>query len=106
VAACGNSILLGASRGLSTLLEIILRSQPTAPGESSGSGSADKLWFGAAQGTAPQCGCPLPRGVLHFTYLFDMTDLDKPVALPPYDAKTNACDHNEYVVGTFLHQAN
>lgn len=40
------------------------------------------------------------------TYLFDMTDLDKPVALPPYDAKTMACDHNEYVVGNFLYQAN
>ncbi|HET8936234.1 MAG TPA: choice-of-anchor B family protein [Polyangiales bacterium] len=40
------------------------------------------------------------------TYLFDMTDLDNPVALPPYDAKTMACDHNEYVVGNFLYQAN
>jgi choice-of-anchor B domain-containing protein len=40
------------------------------------------------------------------TYLFDMTDLDKPVALAPYDAKTMACDHNEYVVGNFLYQAN
>jgi choice-of-anchor B domain-containing protein len=40
------------------------------------------------------------------TYLFDMSDLDKPVALAPFDAKTNACDHHEYVVGNFLYQAN
>jgi choice-of-anchor B domain-containing protein len=40
------------------------------------------------------------------TYLFDMTDLDKPVELPPYEAKTKATDHNEYIVGNYLYQAN
>jgi len=40
------------------------------------------------------------------TYLFDMTDLDKPVPLPPYEAKTKATDHNYYIVGNHLYQAN
>gem|GEM_PF-1599931 len=40
------------------------------------------------------------------TYMFDMTDLDKPVALPPYEAETSATDHNAYIVGNFAYQAN
>jgi choice-of-anchor B domain-containing protein len=40
------------------------------------------------------------------TYIIDMTDLDKPVPLAQYDAKTMACDHNEFIVGDFLYQAN
>ncbi len=40
------------------------------------------------------------------TYLFDVKDLDKPVALPPYDAKTKSVDHNLYIVGDFVYQAN
>jgi choice-of-anchor B domain-containing protein len=40
------------------------------------------------------------------TYLFDVTDLDKPVALPPYDAKTKAIDHNLFVNGDYAYQAN
>jgi choice-of-anchor B domain-containing protein len=40
------------------------------------------------------------------TYMFDLTDLDKPVALPPYEAKTMATDHNAYIVGNFAYQAN
>jgi choice-of-anchor B domain-containing protein len=39
------------------------------------------------------------------TYMFDMTDLDKPVALPHYEAETNATDHNSYIVGNFAYQA-
>lgn len=40
------------------------------------------------------------------TFIMDMTDLDKPVPVAQYDAKTMATDHNEYVVGNFLYQAN
>jgi len=40
------------------------------------------------------------------TYLFDVTDLEKPVALPPYDAKTKSIDHNLFVRGKYAYQAN
>jgi choice-of-anchor B domain-containing protein len=40
------------------------------------------------------------------TYLFDLTDLDKPVAMPPYDHKTKCVDHNLYIKGNFAFQAN
>ena len=40
------------------------------------------------------------------TYMFDLTDLDKPVALPPYEAETSATDHNAYIVGNLAYQAN
>jgi choice-of-anchor B domain-containing protein len=40
------------------------------------------------------------------TYLFDVTDLDKPVAMPPYDAKTKSIDHNLFVKGNYVYQAN
>jgi choice-of-anchor B domain-containing protein len=40
------------------------------------------------------------------TYMFDMTSLAKPVALKPYEAETNATDHNAYIVGNYAYQAN
>jgi choice-of-anchor B domain-containing protein len=39
------------------------------------------------------------------TYLFDMTSLAKPVALPPYKAATKATDHNTYILGSLAYQA-
>jgi len=40
------------------------------------------------------------------TYLFNVTDLDKPVALPPYDAATKSIDHNLYIRNGNIYQAN
>ena len=40
------------------------------------------------------------------TYLFDLLDLDKPVAMKPYDAQTKSVDHNLYILGQYAYQAN
>jgi choice-of-anchor B domain-containing protein len=40
------------------------------------------------------------------TYLFDVTDLEKPVAMKPYDATTKAIDHNLFIRGKYVYQAN
>jgi choice-of-anchor B domain-containing protein len=40
------------------------------------------------------------------TYMFDMTHLAKPVAMPHYEATTKATDHNAYILGNFAYQAN
>ena len=39
------------------------------------------------------------------TYLFNMTDLDKPVVMPPYTAPTKSIDHNVYILGSYAYQA-
>ena len=40
------------------------------------------------------------------TYLFDMTDLDKPKLISAWAAKTNATDHNLFIKGKHAYQAN
>lgn len=40
------------------------------------------------------------------TYLFDLNDLDKPVAMPPYTASTKSTDHNLYILGQYAYLAN
>ena len=40
------------------------------------------------------------------TFLFDVTDLDKPTALGTYDAKTKSIDHNLFIRDDFVYQAN
>ncbi|HKP58319.1 MAG TPA: choice-of-anchor B family protein [Polyangiales bacterium] len=40
------------------------------------------------------------------TYLFDLNDLDKPVPMESYTAKTKATDHNLYILGHYAYQAN
>lgn len=40
------------------------------------------------------------------TYMFDLTNLAKPVALGKFDDKTNATDHNGYILGNYEYQAN
>ena len=45
-------------------------------------------------------------GVGTRTYLWDIADLDNPVLLSTYVASTFATDHNMYVNGSFLYQAN
>jgi choice-of-anchor B domain-containing protein len=40
------------------------------------------------------------------TYLFDLLDLDKPVAMASYDATTKSTDHNLYILGQYAYQAN
>ena len=39
------------------------------------------------------------------TYLFNMLDLDKPVAMTPYTAPTKATDHNVYILGPYAYQS-
>lgn len=39
------------------------------------------------------------------TYLFNMLDLDKPVAMTPYTAQTKATDHNVYILGPYAYQS-
>ncbi len=45
-------------------------------------------------------------GVQTRTHVFDVTDLDNPVYVFAYESTTNAIDHNMYVVGDKLFQAN
>jgi choice-of-anchor B domain-containing protein len=45
-------------------------------------------------------------GVQTRTHVFDVSDLDNPVYVFAYEAATNAIDHNMYVVGDKLFQAN
>lgn len=40
------------------------------------------------------------------TYLFDVSDLDNPVQLPTHVGPTAAIDHNLYIRGRFMYQAN
>ncbi|HET8932044.1 MAG TPA: choice-of-anchor B family protein [Polyangiales bacterium] len=40
------------------------------------------------------------------TYMFDMTNLAKPVAMGHFEDKTNATDHNGYILGNYEYQAN
>jgi choice-of-anchor B domain-containing protein len=40
------------------------------------------------------------------TYLFDVSDLDDPVQLPTHVGPTAAIDHNLYIRGRFMYQAN
>ena len=40
------------------------------------------------------------------TFLFDVSDLEQPVLGNTYNAKTVAIDHNQYVHGKFVYQAN
>jgi choice-of-anchor B domain-containing protein len=48
----------------------------------------------------------LNSGVPTRTHVFDVSDLDNPVYVFAYEAATNAIDHNMYVVGNRLFQAN
>jgi choice-of-anchor B domain-containing protein len=48
----------------------------------------------------------LKLGVPTRTHVFDVTDLDNPVHIFAYEAATTAIDHNMYVVGNRLFQAN
>ncbi len=45
-------------------------------------------------------------GVPTRTHVFDVTDLDAPVYVFAYEAATNSIDHNLYVVGNRVYQAN
>ncbi len=45
-------------------------------------------------------------GVATRTHVFDVSDLDAPVYVFAYEAATNAIDHNLYVVGNRVYQAN
>jgi choice-of-anchor B domain-containing protein len=38
--------------------------------------------------------------------LFNVTDLDKPIVLKPYDAATKSIDHNLFIRGKYAYQAN
>ena len=40
------------------------------------------------------------------TFIFDISDLNSPVLKYTYSASTNSIDHNQYVKGPFLYQAN
>jgi choice-of-anchor B domain-containing protein len=40
------------------------------------------------------------------THVFDVSDLDNPVYVFPYEAATNSIDHNLYVAGNRVYQAN
>ncbi len=40
------------------------------------------------------------------TYLYDVRDLDNPVQLPTYVGPTGAIDHNLYIRGRYMYQAN
>jgi choice-of-anchor B domain-containing protein len=40
------------------------------------------------------------------SYVWDMADLDNPVLLGPYFGPTTASDHNQYVKGNYVYQAN
>ncbi len=40
------------------------------------------------------------------TYVWDMRDLDAPLLIDRYDATTTNTDHNQYVLGDFVYQAN
>ncbi|MET0387574.1 MAG: choice-of-anchor B family protein [Polyangiales bacterium] len=40
------------------------------------------------------------------TFVFDLNDLDKPVPMETFVAKTNATDHNLYILGHYAYQAN
>ncbi|MFK7806386.1 MAG: choice-of-anchor B family protein [Saprospiraceae bacterium] len=40
------------------------------------------------------------------TYIFDVSDLDNPFLKYTYTAPTNSIDHNQYVKGPFVYQAN
>ncbi|HKU44095.1 MAG TPA: choice-of-anchor B family protein, partial [Polyangiales bacterium] len=40
------------------------------------------------------------------TFLFDLNDLEKPVPMQSYTAKTKATDHNLYILGQYAYQAN
>ena len=48
----------------------------------------------------------LDLGVPTRTYVFDVSDLDAPVYVFTYDAATTSIDHNLYVLGTRVFQAN
>lgn len=45
-------------------------------------------------------------GVPTRTHVFDVSDLDNPVYVFPYEAATTSIDHNLYVVGNRVYQAN
>ncbi|NIL93476.1 MAG: choice-of-anchor B family protein [Woeseiaceae bacterium] len=45
-------------------------------------------------------------GVPTRTHVFDVTDLDAPVYIYPYEASTPSIDHNLYVLGNRVYQAN
>jgi choice-of-anchor B domain-containing protein len=45
-------------------------------------------------------------GVPTRTHVFDVSDLDNPVYVFPYEAATNSIDHNLYVSGNRVYQAN
>ena len=45
-------------------------------------------------------------GVPTRTHVFDVTDLDAPVYVFPYEAATNSIDHNLYVLGNRVFEAN
>ena len=47
-----------------------------------------------------------PPGRATRTHVFDVTDLDAPVYVFPYEAATTAIDHNLYVLGNRVFQAN
>jgi len=45
-------------------------------------------------------------GVPTRTHVFDVSDLDAPVYIFPYEASTTAIDHNLYILGNRVFQAN
>jgi len=45
-------------------------------------------------------------GIKTRTHIFDVSSLDNPVYKNYYDGRTNAIDHNQYIIGDYVYQAN
>jgi choice-of-anchor B domain-containing protein len=106
----GKEICVGSNEDTITLVDVTDKSQPVQISRTSytGVGYTHQAWLTEdhVHLLVDDETDEINRGHGTRTYIWDLSDLDAPQVIGTHTATTNATDHNQYVLGNYLYQAN